>query len=188
MEIKQLTKNADKDNLTDQDYRDIFNELRDNISLDKFVDLIKSSFSKALWSKYHNGQITLNRQMRNELRVAVGGEPLPPTIEEATSKVDPNAEVTQIGADQPDKVILVGTKENLSLNVSIDGVKIAVVTKVTSDRKRKAYTSRPVVTETQKKRVNELGVSWREVIDAGIEYINGQQEFKKVQEREINKQ
>lgn len=78
--VTTVTRNADVDDLTDADYRDIYDEVRQldsdtgnyAISLDKFVALAQSIYSKALWSKYHNGMVELNRTMRSELRSAWG--------------------------------------------------------------------------------------------------------------------
>jgi hypothetical protein len=55
------------------------------MSLDAFVTAVRSTFSKAQWSKYHNGQAPLNRTMRNELRTAVGLPLLPPTLAEVNA-------------------------------------------------------------------------------------------------------
>ena len=67
------------------------------MSLDAFVAAVQSAFSKALWSKYHNGQAPLNRTMRNELRTAVGLPLLPPTVAAVMQGVDSNALVVQGG-------------------------------------------------------------------------------------------
>lgn len=183
MQIKTITHNATQDNLTDHDYHDIYNELRGHneaersyaISLDKFIIQISSNFSKALWSKYHNDQIELNRAMRNELRAAVGLPLLPPTVEESISGVDPDATVIQVGEDQPDRVLLVGKRGDLNIHLINGSVSTSAVTEVTSSPRLRRHLIRPVVTPEQKEKVLLLGASWKEVIDAGIQYLSNQQ-------------
>lgn len=130
-EVRTLTRNAGHDDLTADDYREIYQEMRQHdaetdrygISLDAFVELIASEFSKALWSKYHTGKSDLNRTMRNELRTAVGLPPLPPTVTDVTAAVDVNAHIVQIGDHRlVDRVILASTAGDpivISLNGEI---------------------------------------------------------------------
>ena len=117
MKVTEVTRNATQDNLTPNDYRDIYQELRGHdettgkyaMSLDKFVAAIKSAYSKAAWSKYHRGAADLNRNMRNELRCAVGVDLLPPTVTEVTSAIDADALIAQYGEAQANRALLVGS-------------------------------------------------------------------------------
>jgi hypothetical protein len=180
--ITTLTVNADDDDLSNQDYRDIYDELRDldpespkeapeyRVSLAKFVDLVKSQYTRAAWSKYHAGELRLNRTMRNELRAAISRPLLPPPIEDTLGIVDPNAEVTRIGEDTPKRVILFGYAGPATLSITKDTIRAHAgvhVTEVT--RRNRRPTPRPWVTERQAELREKLGKSWAEIIDAGLE-------------------
>ena len=60
--VTLVTRDATLDDLSTQDYRDIYDELREKddrngsyaVSLDKFVTLVSSQYSKAQWSKSKN--------------------------------------------------------------------------------------------------------------------------------------
>ena len=99
--VTLITRDATLDDLSAADYKDVYDELRGRdpvtgayaVSLDKFVTMVTSAYSKAQWSKYHNGEATLTRTMRNELRRAVGLAPLPPTVADATAAASPDAAV-----------------------------------------------------------------------------------------------
>ena len=121
--VTVLTRDASVDALSETDYREIYDEVRGfdavsgryGVSLDEFVGLVGSQFSKAAWSKYHRGELELNRTMRSELRRAVGLDALPPTVVEAMDGVDPDAVVVRVGADLVRRVVLVGTEGTVSL-------------------------------------------------------------------------
>lgn len=179
--ITTITRNAAVDDLADSDYRDIYDEIRQldaaagryGVSLDKFVDLIASSFSKALWSKYHNGQADLNRTMRNELRTAVGLAPLPPTVTDATAAhLDPNAEVVAIGTGPGNRCLIIAEAQPLS--ISVNGCITAqpaaaphsdAVTDVT--RSRKAYW-RPCLPPELREQVDASGKSLDELLHIAL--------------------
>lgn len=117
-------------NDADAMYREIYTELRENMSLDKFVATIESEYSKAWWSKYERGVTEITRQAKQELRRAVGLEPLVPTVTESLANVDPNAEVWQVG-DNPivKRLIKIAT----DAHVRIDSNGRISVTPVTAD-------------------------------------------------------
>lgn len=191
--VTLVTRDASLDDLSAQDYRDIYDELRGRdsvtgayaISLDKFVTLVTSTYSKAQWSKYHNGEATLTRTMRNELRAAVGLDPLPPTVAEATAAASPDAAVWQIGDGPAEHVIMVTTPEPITLHVNgavsvaneaSNSLAFPAVTGVTQGRKRAQYTARPFVSNEQLARQKslldkEIGASWREVINRGLDAL-----------------
>lgn len=185
LSVRVLTRDASVDVLGDADYREIYDEVRGfdavsgryGVSLDEFVTLVASQFSKAAWSKYHRGELELNRTMRSELRRAVGMPVLPLTVVDAVAGVDPDAEVVQVGEDVVRRVVLVGTGEVVTLvcNGSVaaergsrgEGERRAPgsgVTGVTRDRKG-VFVPAPVF-----ERVNALrravGISWVEVLEA----------------------
>ena len=180
-----ITRDATLDDLSTQDYRDIYDELRERdeaagtyaVSLDKFVTLVTSSYSKAQWSKYHNGETTLTRTMRNELRLCVGLKPLPPTVAEATSTASPDAAVWQVGNGPAEHVIMVTTQEPMTLHVngavSVVGTepqsqRDGVVTAVTRTKPPEPYRTRPTATEAQNRRRAALGVKWAQIIERGL--------------------
>lgn len=175
-----LTERADADELSDQDYWEVYHfELRGwdegaqkyRVSLDAFVDLVHSTYSKALWSKYHNGVAPLNRTMRNELRLAVGMAALPLTVAEAVASVDGNARVVRVGTEKPDQVLLIGDPGPLTITVNgaVTARRSSAVTPVTGRLRRKYV--RPVANGTQKARRDALGVSWGEIFDAGLDAL-----------------
>ncbi len=180
-----LTRDATLDDLSVQDYRDIYDELRGRdpvtgayaISLDKFVTMVSSAYSKAQWSKYHNGETTITRTMRNELRRCVGLPLLPPTVAEATAGASPDAAVWQVGEGAAEHVIMVTTHAPITLHVN-GAVSVAApppqmpqrddVTAVTRTGAPRKHYARPVATEAQNERRLRLGTKWAEIIERGL--------------------
>lgn len=169
--ITLLSRNASHDDLGDADYADIFAELRESLSLDKLCALLNSAYSKATWNKYERGETPLTRTMRNELRMAVGLSPLPPTVADATAQASPDAAVWRIGGGVPEHVILVASSPvTVHVNGGVQVIdSVSRVTEVTRAlRARKRYV-RPCIPETLLQRYSALqGVSWQDVIDAGL--------------------
>lgn len=168
-----ITQNATHDDLSDEDYRDIFTELRQAMSLDKLCVLLGSAYSKAQWSKYEHGQADLTRTMRQELRAAVDLPPLALTIVEALKDADPDAEVWRIGNDVPDRIIVTGraTRGTIFVNGSIchedeNDAKYPPVTVVTRATRKPLV--RPVATPAQNQRRLAAGATWTEIIEAGL--------------------
>lgn len=187
--VTVVTKNATQDNLTPEDYRDIYRELRQHdestsryaISLDKFVEMIASQFSKALWNQYERGEKELNRGQRNELRQAVGLGLLPLTVQDAViPNTIPDAEVIYVGTNgQAYRVVLLGTDEPivLSVNGSVNvhsSDEVDAVTPVTRAARPHKRVVRPLASHEQNNQRVELGVSWKEVISAGLDALTNQ--------------
>lgn len=180
MTVTLVTKDATLDDLSVGDYRDIWEEARrldlppkERISFDKVIALCGSTLSKAQWAKYENGDITLTRQMRNDLRRLVGRSELPPTVAEATAQASPDAAVWSVGDGVPDTVIMVsGDPVTLHVNGSVQvAAQNRHVTKVTRPPRRFV---RPVVSECQNARFMALqGAKWCDVIDAGLTALEG---------------
>lgn len=183
--VTMVTRDATLDDLSAQDYRDIYDELREKdernnsyaISLDKFVTLVSSQYSKAQWSKYHNGETTLTRTMRNELRLCVGLKPLPPTVAEATATASPDAAVWQVGDGPAEHVIMVTSTEPMLLHVNgavtvataqAQSLQNAPVTAVTRTKPHESYRTRPTASEAQNRRRVALGVKWATIIERGL--------------------
>lgn len=187
--VTVVTKDASQDNLSVEDYRDIYRELRQHdeqmgryaISLDKFVEMIASQFSKALWNQYERGEKDLNRGQRNELRQAVGLDLLPLTIQDAVlPRTNPDAEVIYVGTNgQAYRVVLLGTDEPivLSVNGSVNvhsEEEAGVITPVTRAARTRKSIVRPSASHEQNERRIELGVSWQDVITAGLDALANQ--------------
>ena len=56
MNVTLVTANADADELSADDYREMFDELKQGHSLSQLVALIGSQFSRALWNQYERGE------------------------------------------------------------------------------------------------------------------------------------
>lgn len=110
MKITEITCNPvtalENDDLGKSDYREIFEELRDQWSLAQLVERLNSRYSKALWSKYERGKTVITVQMRNELRAAVGLPLLPPPVADVLSTVLADGAVYQIGTGGADRALL----------------------------------------------------------------------------------
>lgn len=164
------------DNLSDDDYRDIYQEIRAYdevtgkyaVSLDAFVGLISSDFSKAQWSKYHRGLVDITDDMRNELRRAVGLPALGSSIGDAVAAYTrDDATVTGVGDQQAKHVVLVGCEYPIALTVNGEVTARRVTSVTRPKRKRKRYV-RPVASVEQEERRKALGVNWKEVIEEGL--------------------
>jgi hypothetical protein len=126
MGITLVTKDATLDNLSASDYRDIFTELRQNLSLDKLIGVMGSTYSKAAWNRYERGDYELTRSMRNELRRAVNLPSLPATVADTvTSHTSPNAAVWMVGEGTAQQVILISNHDDLTLHINGDVAVIA---------------------------------------------------------------
>ncbi len=184
MTIRLITRDATLDDLSAQDYRDIYTELRrlevggeKPISFDRFIAMIGSQYSKAQWAKYDAGETQLNRTMRSELRVATGLPPLPPTVAEATAQASPDAAVWSVGEGVPEHVIMVSdTPVTLYVNGSVSTVaQKCDVTEVTRARRTRKPAIRLWIPEAQNERFLRLcdglgDLTWREVQEAGLKY------------------
>ena len=198
--VTRVTADATLDSLSLQDYWDIYDELRPWVpfpdgpdkdgnlgkrepSIDKFRAMIKTEYSKPLWEKFREwmespderqGPCPLNRAMRSELRVAMGMDPLPPTVAEAVAQASPDAAVYAVGVGVPDCVVMVGdVGDGVSLHINGD-VKVieshALPLPASQERLReRPRYIRPCATETQDLRREAVGASWAEIIEAGLQ-------------------
>lgn len=146
---------ASADNLTDRDYRDIYDELRAKASLDQFVALIGSQVTKAWWSKYEHQKAHLNRNRKAELRRAVGLPALPLVVPEATATIDPDARVWRVGAELANRVVLIGSDAPATLTLRLNGDLATAdpaveshVTAVTGTKRARSYRSLSVSAAT----------------------------------------
>lgn len=105
--MQLITQNATQDEYTPEQYREMFDELRQTAgSMRKLAELLQSQFSHAYWNKYAHGEIELNREMRQELRFVLRLPALPPTISEAVAIASPDAEVWWDGSEKPTTITM----------------------------------------------------------------------------------
>jgi transcriptional regulator with XRE-family HTH domain len=174
--VTEVTRNANSDDLTATDYREIYEELRSSHTLRQFAELVHTRYSIAWWSKFERGEVELTREARNELRRAVGPDELPPTVTEAIAEVDPNAAVYRVGAQRPNRVVLVGHDEPITMHLNgtltiVDVVPQRHVTAVTRRARRVSVSIQPALHE----RLNALRTarnwSWEELLEAVVETL-----------------
>ena len=164
------------DDLTADDYRDIYNELRSKMPLRRFVAFIGSTVSFTWWSLYEGGERPLSDDRRNELRRAVGLPPLAPTVVGAlASAVADDAHIYRIGDTPAHTVILSSVPEPITICLD-NGVHIlpagpavnASVTPVTRPRNR-APRKTIELSPTTWKRLNSArpaGQTWDDYLSA----------------------
>lgn len=122
MNAKLLTVAAElAEDLTEAQYREIYDELRERCSLRQFADAIGSTVAHSWWSKYEHGEAVLNHERRNELRRAVGLPELPWTVAQALGNVSPNAAVWALGEQPAERVVLVGADQPQTLTMRLNG-------------------------------------------------------------------
>lgn len=120
--IKPLTTPGTRaDDLSAQDYRDIYDELREHLSLAEFVVRIGSQVSRSWWSQYESGGKSLSWARRNELRVGAGLPELasPPSV--ALADVSGDATVWRVGEGPANRVIMVTPDAPNGLILSVNG-------------------------------------------------------------------
>lgn len=122
-----------RDDLSDSDYRDIYDEIRAGHALRGFIEIAGSTLSASWWSQWEKGDKNLTRRARNDLRRAVALPQLPPTVEDAiTAHVHPDAEVARVGDDpQARRVLLLATGAAVTVSWNGDGPQIVTRDDVT---------------------------------------------------------
>lgn len=122
-----------RDDLSDSDYRDIYDEIRTGHTLRQFIALAGSSLSPTWWSQYEAGNKALTWRARNDLRRAVGLPVLPmPARDLLAETVHPDAEVARVGDDpQARRVLLLATGAAVTVCWNGDGPQIVTRDDVT---------------------------------------------------------
>lgn len=121
MDITTLTTpEARLDDLTDQDYRDIYEELRRGRSLAEFCTLIQTVVHKSWWSQYEAGGRHLNTERKNELRRSVSRGELAPDVAKALEAVTEDATVWRVGTGDANHVIMLAPDAPETLTVSVN--------------------------------------------------------------------
>lgn len=108
------------DDLTDQDYRDIYEELRRGRSLAEFCTLIQTVVHKSWWSQYETGTRHLNTERKNELRRSVSAHELAPDVAKALEAVTADATVWRVGTGTANHVIMLAQDAPETLTVSLN--------------------------------------------------------------------
>lgn len=122
MRAKLLTIAAElAEDLSEEDYRCIYDELREKCSLRQFAQFIHADVSHAWWGRYENGLAQLNHDRRNELRRAVGLPELPGTVAQAIANVSANAAVWSLGEQPAERVVMVGADAPQELTMRLNG-------------------------------------------------------------------
>lgn len=131
LRVEVLATPGQADDLSPDDYRTIYDELRDGISLDRMLRTqpgearprLDSQYTKGTWGRYEaTGK--LNEQMKDDLRRAVGLPPRPRTAAEAVQDIHPLAEVVRVSnghAGPARRVVMLATHENVTLRWMQDG-------------------------------------------------------------------
>jgi hypothetical protein len=106
------------------DYRDMYDELRQKMSLDKLVVLLQSAVTKGFWNQYERGLVTtLTRERKNELlAVCDPAHVLPlPAAEAVAAVLDPNATIWQVGKLAATRGILLGKDITGAVTIRLNG-------------------------------------------------------------------
>jgi len=97
-EPRCLTMNANLDDMTDEEYRALYDAVSAGKKDREFARLVGTPPGHATWSGYRRGNLRLSRVMKQKLRAEGDRQELPPTIGEIVeSRVDPNAAVYELG-------------------------------------------------------------------------------------------
>lgn len=145
--VRTITVNASQDDLTEQDYREIFEELREKYSLRVLEELLASTYTYGTWDRYAKGKWVLTRQAKSELRRAIGLDALPLTILESVADVDADAEVIEIGDKPKNRVFLTSKSDNMI--ISANGVVTARLLPCTGCTRARSHRTRREMTAGQ---------------------------------------
>jgi hypothetical protein len=180
--VTQVTARATQDDMTAEEYRDIYDELRERRSLRDFARLSGTGYSIAWWNQYEAGKHGLNYLARCDLRRAVGLAPLPvPVADAIKAGVDDDAEVWRIGDDSAaERVLLLAMPGAVTVHWNgagpqlVEHVQNADVTPVTRLRTR-ARVWRPCLPLEMRERLLAAGLDVREVLEAALVEATAQQ-------------
>lgn len=169
--MQKLTENATHDDLTNEQYIEIADEIRGyneetgekGMSWDKFIIQVGSFKFRAQWSEWRKGERVLLREMKNDLRREVGLKELSESVQQVVERmVCPDALVeveTDVTEGQGEYVAIYKQRPTEE----------KPVTPVTEKRKQRVGVMRPshVPTKYDEQR-KKLGKSWIEVVQAGL--------------------
>ena len=185
--MQKLTENATHDNLTNEEYIEICDEIRGyneqtgekGMSWDKFIFLVGSNRFRSQWSEWRKGERIIQWDMMNDLRKAVSLPLLPePTQMILERMVCPDALIETDVTEGQGKYVYIA-KENphtqpVFSNEEVAAMYTGIPTRIPTGNRRKARVGVmrpshvPVKYDEQRKK---LGKSWAEVVQAGLESI-----------------
>ena len=190
-----LTENAGVDNLTNEDYKDICDDIRnydesqagkrkvlckDVLSWDKFILQIGSFRFKAQWANWRVGKANLQWDMKNDLRRAAGLPELPEPVQQVLEgHVHENAKIVVHGSElkggkwakyvQLSETEPAGiTTEKATEIISIVAAPLLLPEETKPKRKKRVGFMRPSVPTKYDEKRKKLGKSWEQVIQAGL--------------------
>lgn len=107
--------------LTDAEYRAIYDQVAAGRSLRNIELALQSAVSFAWWGKYASGEKPLDTDRKNELRIWAGLPPLPPTPAAAVAAAThPDAAVYQVGEQIATRVVMIGA-DVPAVNLRVNG-------------------------------------------------------------------
>lgn len=171
---------ATADDLTETDYREIYAEVRQKMTLRQFVSLAGPHYSIAWWSQFERTEKGLTYHARVALRKIVGLPELPPPVDVALAgAVDEDATICRIGDEQTParRVLLISHPGSITVHWNGTGPTIvddvqsptsAHVTPVTAQRQRPGLW-RPTLPQEWRQRAAAAGVDVRSVVLRAIE-------------------
>jgi hypothetical protein len=119
--VTLVTALAQAADLSDLEYRQIYDDVADGRSLRNIELALRSAVSYAWWGKYASGEKTLDLDRKNELRVWAGLPPLPPTPGAAVAAgAHPDAAVYQVGDQIATRVVMIGA-DVPAVNLQVNG-------------------------------------------------------------------
>lgn len=171
---------AGGDDRTEEDYRDIFAELRSNRSLRELMHAAGAPQKRiAYWSRFaRDPEAVPDPEGKNELRRLVGLPELdPPASAVVAAATDPAAAVWQVGDGPADRVILLALSGPVTIHVSGAGPEIvnraqgAVYIGVHGTRSARPRKSvwRPTLPAEWRSELESRGLDLRQIIAAALE-------------------
>jgi hypothetical protein len=119
--VALLTALAATADLSDGEYRQIYDHVAQGRSLRNIALALRSNVTFGWWAQYASGERHLDRDRKNELRVWAGLPPLPPTpVEAVAAAAHPDAAVYQVGADIANRIVLIGS-DVPAVNLTVNG-------------------------------------------------------------------
>lgn len=169
---------ATADDLTEGDYHEIYQEIREKTNLRQFV-ADAGVYSIAWWSQFERHEKPATWPARAALRRLVGLPALPVPVDVALAEaVDGDATIYRIGSDgRARRVLLLGTGDAVTVHWNGTGPHVVNelqpgarndVTGVTGQRKRNGLW-RPTLPQEWRLRAVAVGVDVRAVVLAAIE-------------------
>lgn len=184
-----LTENAGIDDLGNEDYKDICDDIRnydesqagkrkvlcrDVLSWDKFVLHIGSFRYKAQWANWRADKANLQWDMKNDLRRAAGLPELPKPVQQVLEEhVHENAKITASNFKDGKWAKYVQLSETEPTFTGLDlangeSEHVELTVKIKPKRAKRIGFMRPSVPAKYDEKRKKLGKTWEEVVQAGL--------------------